>query len=414
MKRWRLLLILLATSGCDTLFNEPTPTPPPTLLPPTLTLTAPPPPTQTPIPIPTSQPTATPATEPTATVAVTFERQSFIAYLSGGQLLVTNVTGGVAGGTTQYTQPGVDDQVTDFAWSPSGEFIAYTSAAQGEPHVFFTYAVSASTPTDLGPGSNPAWASDGRSLVYIHQDNLWTNSIYNSPRQITFQQDWAWGNPVFTPDSSAIIVADSAKANMGAQGNTQFYLDRVPLDGTGALTPLPGMTQPHCCDRLPYDLHFSPDGQQLAFSTSAHVNVCGAPSGYYVSAADGSEIASIHFPSLEAALDPAKEFYAQGYSYAWSPAGDALAMTGGVRNCDLNSSDAGKFVAGPQLSVVGLDGTERLTILGEFYWPTFDYTGQMLAAALLDPQGNSRVQIYSLKGDLILDLGDGTRPQFQP
>jgi hypothetical protein len=37
-----------------------------------------------------------------------------------------------------------------------------------------------------------------------------------------------------------------------------------------------------------------------------------------------------------------------------------------------------------------------------------------IAAALLDPQGNARVQIYSLKGDLILDLGDGARPQFQP
>src|SRR5262245_20196105 len=83
--------------------------------------------TVAPLPVPE---TATPIPAPQVS-------QQFIAYESNGQLLVTSVTGGVQGGTTQYTTAGVNDQVTDIAWSPSGEFIAFTSPAQGEPHLFY-------------------------------------------------------------------------------------------------------------------------------------------------------------------------------------------------------------------------------------------------------------------------------------
>ena len=83
--------------------------------------------------------------------------QKFVAYESDGQLLVTNVTNGVQGGTTQYTMTGESDQVSDLVWSPSGEFVAFVSAAAGEPHVFYIFALGQSSPTDLGPGSAPAW-----------------------------------------------------------------------------------------------------------------------------------------------------------------------------------------------------------------------------------------------------------------
>jgi len=125
--------------------------------------------------IPIATQTATPATDPTPTEAAsstpTQPPQSelqFIAYVNNGQLLVTDVTNGVQGGTTQYTVTGESDQVSDIVWSPSGEFVAFVSAATGEPHVFYVFALGQSSPTDLGPGSAPARSPDSQSLAYIN------------------------------------------------------------------------------------------------------------------------------------------------------------------------------------------------------------------------------------------------------
>ncbi|HZM22509.1 MAG TPA: hypothetical protein VFC02_12245, partial [Anaerolineales bacterium] len=144
-------------------------------------------PPQVPTPTTTVPPLPVPPETSTPTPAPQFSQQ-FIAYESNGQLLVTDVTGGVQGGTTQYTIAGVSDQVTDIDWSPSGEYIAFTSAAQGEPHLFYTFALGQGSPVDLGPGSSPAWSPDSSSLAYIRgtfpDDNIWMTAIENpSPFQ---------------------------------------------------------------------------------------------------------------------------------------------------------------------------------------------------------------------------------------
>lgn len=90
-------------------------------------------------------------------------------------------------------------------------------------------------------------------------------------------------------------------------------------------------------------------------------------------------------------------------------------MISAVWDCSpILSGGQPRYLAGPQLSIVGLDGAERLTLPGSFDSPSFDFTGQMLAAALMDKEGKPRVQIYALTGDLVLDLGEGALPQFQP
>ncbi len=397
-----------ATATQDALNNAATQTAP-ALTTPTPTTTVPP------LPIPSESET------PTAAQPSQGEMQ-FLAYIKDGHLLVTEVTNGVQGGTTQYTVAGESDQVTDLVWSPSGEFVAFVSAATGAPHIFYIYALGQSSPTDLGPGSAPAWSPDSTSIAFIGgtfpNDNISVTTIDNpTPRQLTFETNFAWGRPAFMPDGSALIVAGADRNNMGAQGNTTFLLDSLALDGSGTRLPLPGAT-PLEGVRLPYDLSFSPDGTKLAFSTSFHLSACASPGAYYVSNPDGSNRQELVSPSLQAAIDPNQEHYHVGLSYAWSPASDGIVALGNVIDCNLNSPTPGQVIAGPQMSTIGLDGSEGLIIPGFFYGISMDRTGTLIAAAhFLEgfQDLNPNVEIYSAQtGQPVLSLGPGSNPQFQP
>jgi hypothetical protein len=203
---------------------------------------------------------------------------------------------------------------------------------------------------------------------------------------------------------------------MGASGNTSFTLDSFVMAGAGTRVPLPGAT---ILDgvRLPYDMSLSPDGQKLAFSTSYHLSACASPGAYYISNADGSNRQEFISPSLRSVIDPGKDYYHVGLSYAWNSASDGLIASGNVVDCNLNSPTVGQSVAGPQMSILGLDGSERLIIPGTFFGISTDRTGSWIAAAhYKDYQDlNPIIEIYSTQtGQVALTLGAGRNPQFQP
>jgi len=79
---------------------------------------------------------------------------------------------------------------------------------------------------------------------------------------------------------------------------------------------------------------------------------------------------------------------------------------------------AGQTIAGPQMSIIGLDGSERTIIPGFFYGTSMDRTGTLIAAAhFLEgfQDLNPTLEIYSGQtGQPVLALGPGSNPQFQP
>ena len=370
---------------------------------------------------PAAEMTPTTESSPTPTQA-SASGQQFLAYISNGQLLVMDVTNSAKGGTTQYTVAGQSDQVTDLVWSPSGEFVAFVAAPQGDAHIFYIFALGQSSPTDLGPGSAPAWSPDSTTIAYVGgtypDNNIWITTIENpAPHQLTSETNYAWGSPAFTPDGQSLVVAGADRNYMGAQGNTNFTLEYLELDGSGGRTPLPGAA-PMDGVRLPYDLRFSPNGAALAFSTSSHISACAAPGAYYVINANSTAPQELVSPSLKTSIDPSNERYNSGLSYAWTSTSDSLIALGNVVDCAANSPTSGQIVGGPQMSILGLDGSERTIIPGFFYGISMDRTGNFIAAAHFQngfQDLNPNVEIYSAQtGQLVLPVGPGGNPQFQP
>ncbi|MEP7358634.1 MAG: hypothetical protein ABI847_15405 [Anaerolineales bacterium] len=416
MKRWYslpLALLAAAALACS-VFNPgggPTNAPPTASNTPSAADTTPSP---TPAASDTPAPAATTEAAPSPTTApatATTPPQTLLAYVQDGEVIVADVTGSVMAGTVQLTQPGVNDGVYDIHWAPSGALIAFVSATGGDPHIYVADPAGANPPVDLGLGSQPSWSPDSTRLVYVRTGNIWLTAVDNpQPAALTDKENWGWGRPIFNPAGDGLVVSGAPFEQMGAQGNTEFTFSTLPLDGSGVLTPLAGMTQP-VEGRLPYDLRFSPDGQKLAFFTSWHLSACQSAGAYYVLNADGSGLLTLNSPAMEALVTPNTDITYIGFGYAWKPASDGLLISSVVIDC---TNFAGTQL-GAQLSSLGLDQQETLVATGMYSSPSYDRSGSLIAVAQqADNTSPSEVVVLAPNGDLVLDVGAGGQPAFQP
>jgi len=400
--KWALWVLSLSLLGAALACNGLNDRPLPTIAPITAT--------------PAATTSATSAATPTAPAEVTpteAPARTLLAWATGTDLNVTTFGGGGAGDTQRYP---ISEPVQGLAWSPSGQWLAYTVGTDS-PQVYEVPATGIGTPIPIGAGFAPAWSPDEQSLVAERDGNLWLfNPASQKILQLTNQTGWQWGKAVFAPDGSGVIAAGAATDDMGAQGNVEFYLYKIPLDGSGSLNQLEGPDGGGFFGRLPYDLQLSPDGQHLAFSTSAHVDVCASPVTFYVGGADGKGWQEITSPTINAAVDSEKDIYQEGLGLTWMPDSQAVALDSYAWDCSAieNGGDP-KTPAGPLLAIVGLDGAERATLPIDLANLSVNHSGSLLAGLVYPPDGSAaHVKVYSLSTGEGADFGEGTAVLFQP
>jgi hypothetical protein len=344
-----------------------------------------------------------------------------LAYIRDGKLMITEITNGTPGRTKEYELAGIDNSYPVVPiWSPSGAHLVLSAQVNQELHTFYLWDLESGVPVDMGPSSHPAWSPDGQSIAYIGgqypDNNLWSTTLPNlSPRPLTSEKNFVWGSMAFTPDGQALVAVGQSHDLAGATGNFPSYApEYIALDGSGARSRfLSDVIPDFGGSHLPENLQFSSNGKWLAFSTFSHMSASCASGKYYAITADGSTVQELRSSSLENVVGENSSLAILPGNYAWSPASESLAISsGGVIDCDT-----GERIASQQLSIIGLDGNERLVLPGQFGSPSYDCSGAFLAVThsqnLQDM--NPTIEIYSVQtGQMVLSLGPGMSPSFQP
>jgi hypothetical protein len=149
-----------------------------------------------------------------------------LAFSDGLRLLIWSVDGG-----DPAPIPSTEDGV-HAAWSPDGEWIAFTRLVRGEPVAFeclhsvllgpvcrqerVEYPIQGrvvtvvrpdgSDATEVGPGDDPAWLPDSQTLVFRRQGTLWTaKRDGSSSAQVTGTEGGR--EPAPSPDGTAVVFA---------------------------------------------------------------------------------------------------------------------------------------------------------------------------------------------------------------
>src|SRR6266403_2490062 len=174
----------------------------------------------------------------------------WIAFLSNrqddkNQIFVINPAGGEAQPLTKS-----ETAITNFAWSEDGQTIAYTATE--------------SQPQPLKDRKDYLGDYDvvREGYSYVH---LWTLNVaeaMNAPavgKQRTKKRDFSVDSFSWSPDGSSIVFSATLNPDLIQGVTSDIYLLKLADDSVKKIVDLPGP------DNGP---RFSPDGQQIAFSSA--------------------------------------------------------------------------------------------------------------------------------------------------
>jgi formylglycine-generating enzyme required for sulfatase activity len=152
------------------------------------------------------------------------------------------------------------DPDADPRFSPDGKRILYTTLRGGFPEIW-VMSRNGAAPKLVTQGSQGNWAPDGRSIVFIRDNQTYVRDLATgAARRITPTEWERCGVPAFSPDGRRLAVASRHLGNIGI-----FLLD---LDG-GASQAL--KTEEACCTP-----QWSRDGKKILCQTvQGHIHQVG-------------------------------------------------------------------------------------------------------------------------------------------
>ena len=177
----------------------------------------------------------------------------------------------------QDVQPLTKDDHADAdpRFAPSGDRIMYTSMRDGFPHVWMINA-DGSSPRHVTEGSQAAWSPDGKSIIFIRDDQAYIRELATEDeRRVTPQQWRRCGVPAWSADGKQVAVASRHLERIGI-----FLLS---TDGTEQQQL---KTEDACCTP-----QWSPDGEQIVFQTDkGHIHLLHTEDGTEEQVTFGADI----------------------------------------------------------------------------------------------------------------------------
>ncbi len=197
--------------------------------------------------------------------------------------------------TGEDQRPLTDDDHPDAdpRWSPDGTQILYTSQRDGFPDIWLMNS-DGSDPRKITQGMQASWSPDGKSIVFIRDDQARIRELASGEEKLVTPKDWQrCGTPAWSPDGTKIAVASRHQRDIGIylfnlSDNTHQQLKsedpcctphwdssgkRIVFQTTkGKIHQIDGETEEQITfgGDIQHEARYSPDGSMIVF--------CRAPS----------------------------------------------------------------------------------------------------------------------------------------
>jgi Tol biopolymer transport system component len=156
---------------------------------------------------------------------------------------------------TKGAEPDADPR-----FSPDGKRIIYTSVKGGFPEVWIMNR-DGSEPKSVTKGSQASWAPDGKSIIFINDNQTFIRDLASGKEKLVTPKAWErCGVPAISPDGKRFAVASRHLGNIGI-----FILD---LDGKESAQL---KAEEACCTPI-----WSKDGKRIICQTvQGHIHQVG-------------------------------------------------------------------------------------------------------------------------------------------